>query len=383
MTGARGSFRASTRSRVRRGVVVTALVASSLVGSGAAGAVTGASAGASTAAPTAAPAATSISIRTVQPSVAPGRTGAVVGNLQVEGLPAEGRELALEARARGEATFTPVGTALAGSRGNVRLVVRPEVTTRYRWAYAGDTDAQPRLSGVATLRVRTSERPQRRHATTLSARAVKGVVGAGRRAVLRGTLRASHTVLPGKSVVLLSRTATEPEWQFVTSKRTGREGRIRFGVRPRVQTTYQLGYAGSATFRPTTSAIVDVDVRPTVTIIAEPPQVQPGESTLVAGSVVHGESPVAGATVELRERTQPSTRWQVADTSVSAADGTVSFTVTPEGTTRYRLRVVPAAGLPSGRSRAVEVQVRAPDTGYRRSYAGVRVVAPGGAARTG
>jgi hypothetical protein len=370
---------------VRRGVVAAALVASSLVGFGAAGAVSGASAGASTAAPTAAPAATSISIRTVQPSIAPGETGAVVGNLQVEGLPADGRELTLEAQAKGEADFTPVGTAIAGPKGNVRLVVRPEVTTRYRWSYAGDPDAQPRLSGVATLRVRTAQHPMRRLPTTLSARAVTGVVVAGGRAVLRGTLRSSHVVLPGKYVVLLSRTATEDDWQFRTSRRTGGEGRVRFVVRPQEHTTYQLGYAGSATYRPTTSPVVDVDVRPTVTIVAEPPQVEPGESILVAGSVAHGGSPVAGATVELMARTtEPTTTpWHVADTATSAADGSVSFTVSPTGTTRYRLRVVPAAGLPAGWSRAVEVQVRTPASGYRRSYAGARVAAPDGAALTG
>ncbi|MFC7496206.1 MULTISPECIES: hypothetical protein [unclassified Nocardioides] len=367
MTEPRPWSRASTVSRVRRGAVATVLVASSLVGSGAAGAVTGVSAGALTPAPAAAPAATSISIRTVEPAIDPGRTGVVVGNLQVEGQAAEGRELALEAQAKGEADFTPVGTAIAGRKGNVRLVVRPEVTTRYRWTFAGTADAQASASGVAKLRVRTSDRPVRRLSTSLSIRAVPAVVTPGQRTTLRGTLRSAHRVLAGKIVVLLARTAAEPDWQFAGSRRTGRVGQVAFVARPEVRTTYQLGYAGSATYRPATSAVVDVDVRPTVTVVAEPPQVEPGETALVAGSVVHGGSPVAGATVELVARAvEPRTPWKVADNAVTAADGSVTFTVSPARTTRYRLRVVPAAGLPAGRSRVVEVQVRTPDTSYRR-----------------
>lgn len=371
-TRASSSSSAATVSRgLRHALVAMALVATSLVGLGAVGVASGASAGASTTASVAAPAATSISIRTVLPSITVGRTGTVVGNLRVAGLPAEGREVALEARAKGEQVFTPIGAAVAGVRGNLRLDVRPEVTTRYRWSYGGADDAQPRVSGVATLRVHTAQQPARRLPTTLSARAVRGVVPAGGRGVLRGTLRAGETVLAGKSVVLLSRTATQRSWQFRTGHRTGRQGRVAFRVWPKVRTTYRLAYAGSATFRPTTSAIVEVDVRPTVTIVVEPPEIERGESTLVAGTVVHGESPVAGATVALAARTlQPKTPWTVVSTGTSTADGTVTFTVTPESTTRYRLRVAPVAGLPGGRSRAVEVHVRAPGTDYRRSYAG-------------
>lgn len=380
--GARGApgSRAMSRlvSRGLRGHVAATLVATSLVGIGAVGGASGASAGASTAAPVAAPAATSISIRAVQPTITVGRSGTLVGNLQVEGLSAEGREVALEARAKGEGAFTPVGTALAGVRGNLRLEVRPEVTTRYRWSYAGAEDAQARTSGVATLRVRTTQQPARRLSTTLSARAVRGVVTPGARSVLRGTLRSGERVLAGRSVVLLSRTATQRSWQFRTGRATGSEGQVAFRVRPKVRTTYRLAYAGSAVFRPTTSAVVEVDVRPTVSIMVEPPEIEAGESTLVGGTVVHGPSPVAGASVELRARAvAPGERWGTVDTGTTAADGTVSFTVRPDGPTRYRLRVAPAAGLPAARSRAVEVHVRAPATGYGRSYA-----ATGSASRT-
>ena len=59
----------------------------------------------------------------------------------------------------GSDTFTPVGDAVAGDRGGVREAVTPEVTTRYRWHYAGDTDARPSNSGVVRVRVRTPQHP--------------------------------------------------------------------------------------------------------------------------------------------------------------------------------------------------------------------------------
>jgi hypothetical protein len=384
MVAARWSSRASGGSRQVRSVVAAVLVATSLAGFGAAGAVTGVSAEASTPAPAAAPAATSISIRTLKPSIDAGRTGTVVGNLQVAGLSAEGRAVALEAMAVGESEFTPVGSALAGRKGNLRVIVRPEVTTRYRWSYAGEPDAEPRVSGVATLKVRTKPRPQQRRATTISVLADRGAVAEGGRDVLRGTLRAGHDVLARKYVVLLSRTATEPDWEFRTSRRTGREGRVAFGVRPVVPTEFRLAYAGSPLHRPATSAVVEVDMRPTVTIVVEPPEVEPGESLEVAGSVVHAGSPVAGATVELQARTlQPKGAWEVLSTATSAVDGTVSFDAAPAATTRYRLRVQPVAGLPTGTSRAVDVQVRKATSGYGRRTTGSITAAESSAARVG
>lgn len=353
---------------VSRGL--SGLLATSLVGIAAVGVASGVSAGASTAASVAAPAATSISIRSVQSSIAVGGGGTVVGRLQVAGLSPEGREVALEARARGEQDFTPVGTAVAGVRGNLRTPVWPEASTRYRWSYPGAEDAQARTSGVVTLRVRSSAPSTRRLSTSLSARVDRDVVPAGGHTGLRGTLRSEEGVLAGRPVVLLSRTAAQRSWQFRTGLRTGRQGQVGFRVWPTERTTYRLAYAGSATLRPATSAVVEVDVRPTVTLVVEPPAIEEGESALVVGTVAHGRSPVAGAAVELVARTvAPPTRWAVAGTGTSAADGTVSFTLTPPSTTRYRLRVAPVSGLPAGRSRAVEVHVRAPGTGYGR-YAG-------------
>jgi hypothetical protein len=342
-----------TRSIV--GGVAAALVLGSLGVLGAAGAA-GASA-------VAAPAATSISIRAMKSAIQPSATVRILGNMQVAGGSPEGRAVALEARTAGEDLFTPVGTVIAGAKGELTIAVRPEVTTRYRWHYAGAGDARPRFSGAAVVRVRTGEHPARRISTSLSIRAVKPKVAPGARDVVRGALRTAKSNLRGRYVVLLARTATSNGWQFRAGQRTKRMGQVSFTVHPRLDTRYRLAFAGTKRFQPSRSGTVVVSVRPAVTIAAEPPRVDPGASTAVTGTVTHAGSVVAGATVDLLAKVVGSKdAWAVVGSGSTAADGSVSIDATPSADTRYRLRVNPATGLPAGRSRIIVVDVRRPSS---------------------
>ena len=136
-------------------------------------------------------AATSLSIRTVHSAVRPGGSDTVTGHLGIAGpLSSAGRTVTLEAKPMGTDSFTPVGTATAGHRGGLRESVMPDVTTRYRWHYAGDTDARPSVSGIATVRVRTPQHPAQRIDTSLSIRAVHRVVKPNGSDLIRGHLRA-------------------------------------------------------------------------------------------------------------------------------------------------------------------------------------------------
>lgn len=337
------------------GVVLALSIGWGTIGMGSLGGV-----GSAAAQPVAAPAATTLSIRALQSAVQPGGTGAIAGNLQVAGGSPEGRTVDLEARQQGEDAFTPIGTVIADEEGKLRLTVQPAVTTRYRWRYAGDVDARSRVSGVATVRVRTPQHAAHRRATTLSAVAVSGVVVAGGKDVVRGQLRWAEKRLARRQVVLLARPVGQKSWRFRTSHRTRGMGRVAFAVRPRTSTEYRLAFAGTSVFRPSTSAVVTVDVRPTLTITAAPSRVDPGGSTTLSGTIAHAGSPVAGATIQLLSRpvVQGST-WTVEATAPSAADGSVAFSARPESVTRYRLRAQPVGGLPRGVSRVVEVQVRA------------------------
>jgi len=320
----RGS-RSSLSLRVLTGAAAAALVASSV------GLV-----GAPVAADTA-PAATSISIRTLKPAIAPGRTGSVVGHLQVRGGSAAGRIVALEARAMGEATFTPVGTATAGARGGLRLDVLPQVTTRYRWHYAGAADARPRFSGVALLRVRTPQHPAQRLLTTLSIRAVRPVVAPGGRDVVRGTLRSGRVELRGRYVVLLARASGQSDWQFRKVQRTGREGRVSFAVHPRVRTAYRLAFAGTGTFRPAKSAIVRVGVRSDAPSSLSIRGRDVAKGFAVSGQLRAQGHPVRNAAVRLQTYDAATSTWTDTASARTGRHGVVRFVRPSAPGTQYRL----------------------------------------------
>ena len=105
-------------------------------------------------------ASTSLSIRAVHGAVRPGGSDTIAGSLAVAGSgSAAGRTVTLEAKPMGTDDFVPVGDTTARTHGGVRESVTPDVTTRYRWHYAGDTDARQSYSGVVSVRVRTPHHP--------------------------------------------------------------------------------------------------------------------------------------------------------------------------------------------------------------------------------
>src|SRR6478735_11946959 len=101
---------------------------------------------------------TSISIRAERGAVAPGGAVVIAGHLFAPDVSTAGRPISLEAQAAGEVGFTPVDVAVTGASGGVRLVVRPESSTRYRLRYDGADDAGPGVSGVVLVRVRVPSR---------------------------------------------------------------------------------------------------------------------------------------------------------------------------------------------------------------------------------
>ena len=306
-------------------------------------------------------AATSLTIRALHGAVRPGGTDTVTGALILAGPgTAAGRTVTLEARPMGSDTFTPVGDAVAGDRGGVREAVTPEVTTRYRWHYAGDTDARPSNSGVVRVRVRTPQHPPFRINTSLSIRAVHHVVRPDGSDLVRGRLRAGRVPLRHRPVILLSRTGDTGDWTFAGLHRTRARGAVAFRVEPATRTTYRLAFLGTALLQPATSGVVRVVNRPDVTIAATPTQIDPGASTTVSGTVTSGGAPVAGGTVKLLGRRAGSTHVHLVGTATTAADGSVSFVATPLVSTVYRLRLVPSTGLPGAVSDAARVSVRIP-----------------------
>ncbi|MGA8247116.1 MAG: hypothetical protein WB797_09435, partial [Nocardioides sp.] len=304
-------------------------------------------------------AATSLAIRVVHPSVKPGGTDTVTGALGVAGpgTPA-GRVVTLEARPMGATSFTPVGDATARDHGGLTETVTPDVTTRYRWHYAGDTDARPSVSGVAVVRVRTHQHPAHRIPTSLSVRAVHRVAKRDGIDVIRGRLRAGRVSLPHRRVILVSRTAGA-SWTFVGAHRTRRHGAVAFRVEPAADTAYRLVFLGTPLLRPARSAVVRVISRPDLTISAAPKRIDSGDTTTISGTATDDGAPVAGGTVKLLARKVGSKHGlHLVGTGTTAADGSVSFTDTPAVSTVYRLHLLRAPGQPGTDSHRTRVFVR-------------------------
>ncbi len=305
-------------------------------------------------------AATSLSIRVVQTRIDPGDSGRVRGHLAVRGdLTPAGRPVTLEARPLGTAGFTPVAATETAARGGLRVAVTPEVTTRYRWRYAGDADTRRSVSGVATIRVGTRDHAPRRLNTSLSIRKVHRVTTLGVVDLVRGRLRAGRLGLPHRPVILLARTAESDGWTFEGTHPTRRAGVVRFRVDPAENTAYRLAFLGTARLQPARSGVVRVAARPDVSIAADPQSILRGESTTISGAVTDDGTAVAGATVALwaTKVGRPHSR-RLVGTGTTAVDGTVQFTDSPRRSTKYRLRVAPGDGSPGALSPFVRVVVR-------------------------
>lgn len=297
----------------------------------------------------------SLSIRAVKPAVAPGRAGTVKGRLATPGVDPAGRTVLLEARSEGSGGFIPVGTATTGVSGVLRLEVTPETTTFYRWRYAGSVDADRARSGVARIRVRVPQHSALRVRTTLSIR-LKEV---GDRTVIRGRLFARGAELGSRWIVLVSRPAGAEDWSFASAARTDGRGRVVYGVEPQQATAYRLAFLGSPRLRPSRSARVAVRTPSEVSISAVPGVIDPGTGSTVSGVVTAGGTIVADASVTLlARRVRPGATWSAVQRGTTAADGTASFTVTPEHSTAYRLRVAHTAGIQPATSPVARVVVR-------------------------
>ncbi|MFN8195292.1 MAG: hypothetical protein U0R80_13530 [Nocardioidaceae bacterium] len=304
-------------------------------------------------------AATSISIRVVDTRIEPGATGQVHGHLAVgAGLSNAGRTVTLEARPVGTTGFTPVAEVVSADQGGLDADVMLEVTTRYRWHYAGDDLTRPSISGVATIRVGTRTHLPHRWNTSLSIRTVHRATNLGLVDIVRGSLRVGHRGLPHRPVVLLSRTADDADWTFEDTRLTRGRGVVRFAVDPDADSSYRLAFLGTARLQPASSGIVRVDARPDVTIAADPAAITRGESTTVSGTVTAGGSALAGATVELWafKVGRPFSRHLVGS-ATTADDGSVSFTDSPTRTSKYQLRVLHGDGSPAALSVVAKVEV--------------------------
>jgi hypothetical protein len=283
---------------------------------------------------------TSISIRTVHQTVAPGASDTITGDLRVGGGQAlPGKTVTLEAKLAADAAFLPVGSTISGSHGGVSLKVTPAETTRYRWVFAGDPADHASRSGIATVKVQIPTHPATRLPSSLSIRAATPVVNAAGNDAISGRLFSRRTPLRDEIVVLLSHPAGSSTWAFVSAKSTGNAGGVAFAVHPAATAYYKLVFQGTPKFRAARSAVVRITTRATALSIAVAPAVVvPGGSATVSGVLTNTAAPYAGQAVQLWGKPLNSKQnFAALASSTTAADGTVSFAVTPAKSMRYYL----------------------------------------------
>lgn len=303
---------------------------------------------------------TSLSIRVVDSPVGPTESARITGHLVVAGSPAAaGRVVTLEAKPLGGTEFVPVVETHTRERGGVTAEVIPQVTTRYRWHYAGDDGTRQSYSGVGVVRVTDNAHVPHRLATSLSIREVHRLTNGGLVDIVRGQLRAGRLALPHRPVILLSRTSDAAGWSFEHIAMTRRHGVVRFVVDPAQDTAYRMVFLGTTRLQPARSGMVRVAARPDVTIAADPSAVALGDTTTITSAVTFAGAPVAGAQVSLIavKAGRPAAARRVVETGTTGPDGSVSFTETPAVSTKYRLRVAPTNGHPGTISAVVLVTV--------------------------
>lgn len=308
---------------------------------------------------------TSVSIRIPDNKIQPGEPGLVSGHLNVQGaLSGAGRVVALEAKPAGATDFVPVAEVTAADRGGLKAAVSPEVTTRYRWAFAGDDETRPSHSGTAVLRVTTNTHVPRRLDTSLSVRAVKRITQDGIVDLVRGSLRAGRLPVRHRVVVLLSKTDAATDWTFEDSDLTNRFGVTKFIVDPAEDAAYRMAFLGTARLHPTTSGVVRVTTRPDATVTADPASIMVGETTTLTGVVTFNGTPVAGQDVKLwAHKAGKPKNLHVVATGVTDETGTAVFTDAPEKSTKYRIQVVAGDGTAAAMSPFALVLVTAPTPG--------------------
>jgi hypothetical protein len=176
-------------------------------------------------------------------------------------------------------------------------------------------------------------------ATSLSIREAHQAINPGGSDAVIGALHSRRGHVGGRLVELLAKPSGATTWTMAAKHRTARHGRIAFEVTPTVTTRYRLAFLGNPLQRASRSGVVAVRVRTnstSLTIAVGASSINPGDSDTVNGVLSLDGSALAGDTVILRGR-HGDHGFAKLGSQVTAADGSVSFSVTPAVTSHYVL----------------------------------------------
>jgi hypothetical protein len=215
------------------------------------------------------------------------------------------------------------------------------------------------FSGVALAGAAVSASAAQRAHTSLSIRAAKSAINPGGGDTISGDLRSPAGHTSGKRIVLLAKANGTTTWNKEAVHRTGRNGNVGFGVSPASSTRYRLAFRGNKFQQGSQSGVVLVRVLDSTSLTISPAatSINPGDTDTINGVLSLDGAPLVGDAVKLRGR-QNHRRFADLGSAITAADGSVSFAVTPPATTHYMLVFKKTAADAGARSAIATVHVR-------------------------
>jgi hypothetical protein len=218
------------------------------------------------------------------------------------------------------------------------------------------------FSGVALVSAATASAGFRAN-TSLSIRIAHGAINPGGGDAITGFLQSPAGHVAGHKVELLAKPQGTPTWTKAMVHRTGVHGGYGFQVTPTVSTRYVVTFLGNKQQKPSRSAVGLVRVLDTtsLTISLGTTSIDPGDSDTVNGVLSLDGTPLVGDTVNLLGKSGNHS-FSKLGSAMTAADGSVSFTVTPVVTTHYMLRFNKTEADNGARSAIATVHVLRPSS---------------------
>jgi hypothetical protein len=214
------------------------------------------------------------------------------------------------------------------------------------------------FSGVALVGAAVSAAGTPKAHTSLSIRAARGTINPGGGDTISGDLRSGAGHTDGRQIRLFEKANGATTWTKEADHLTGKNGVVTFAVSPASTTRYRLAFFGNAFQQRSGSGVVTVRVLDTTSLTISPAatSISAGQSDTINGVLSLDGAPLVGDTVNLLSK-QVNKSFKNVGSAITAADGSVSFSVTPPATTRYVLVFKKTATDAGARSAVATVHV--------------------------
>jgi hypothetical protein len=200
--------------------------------------------------------------------------------------------------------------------------------------------------------------------TTLSIVAARSTIIAGQTDTISGTLRAADKSSTVKKTVELKRwNPSLKKWVLRQANLTGKNGWVRFTVKPSVTSRFELVFPGTRTLAASHSGVVTIHVLPAKTatqlsIAATPSTITVGSTTKISGVLTAGTTPLPKRLVYLYRWNATTKHWDKVSVNVTGPKGGVSFTRKPPvGSVTFELVFFGSPKLAAAHSAPVTVTV--------------------------